>query len=210
MFNIDYKKKKIFFTFLTTVFFILVSIFLWSDKSILIFEYKFHASDILLSILIFWINYIFVFSNFKKKTGFIKFLFLLESLVLILVSLSFILQPFILKNSEKKLLNIFSKEFTIYYIFIIHIVIKLYIISFYSNNKKSIFSSLEFVFYLITLILSSYYLGHGYKLFSTIRQILSFVFFVISLFYLFYMLKHIHSLIKNNTNNTNKNYNEFL
>jgi hypothetical protein len=193
MLNITQNKKdikKVFFNFIKSIFCLLtfMSCF-FCDK----FKFQFNfgeikAYNIILGILLLFINYYFVFPNIykNKNTKIIELFFFIESITLILVSLGFFLSPFI-KN--KILQNILQIGNMISYILIIHSIIELYIE--YLNKNKH-FLPLKFFSYLALFGFSFYLLGKEFDITNLILKILSFVFLSLFFFYIFICSKFLY------------------
>ncbi|MEZ0180166.1 hypothetical protein ['Camptotheca acuminata' phytoplasma] len=195
-------KTKIAFTLIKSLFFLLISMVLifFNTKSFNIFGADIKFANVLLGVLIFFINYLLVFKNFKKNSGFIKFLFLVENFLFNLISLGFIFN--FLLPKEGWISNIFQTNFMIYYILIIHSIIKLYI-AFYSNKSKNIINSLEFIVHLFLLSANFYLLGSKTDIFDIIQKILGILFLLFFVFHLFVLFMQFNSLSKNKSNKGN-------
>lgn len=191
----EVQKKEIFSNLAKSVFFLIIAIAFWlNEKFIISFSnYKIHIDKILLSILIGCITYLLVFRSFKKNKGFIKFLFLIESVIFILVSLGLMFHFLIEQEPLKKLSEL---HFLFYYILIIHSIIELYI-GFKLSDKKDIFASLKFVIYITILSTSFFLMGWGFNIQKYIMYTLSIVFALVFLYYLYLTSKKI-SMFNNN------------
>ncbi|MGI3135987.1 MAG: hypothetical protein ACN23H_00155 [Candidatus Phytoplasma vitis] len=191
----EVQKKEIFSNLAKSVFFLIISIAFWlNDKFIIpISGHKIHIYKILLGILISYITYLLVFRSFKKNTGFVKFLFLIETLIFILVSFGLIFHFIMDQNFIEKYFNL---GFIVYYIFIIHSIIKLYI-GFKLSDKKDILASLKFVVYITTLSTSFFLMGKKLLLTDYIMNMLAVLFGLVFLYYLYLTSKKI-SMFNNN------------
>ncbi|AYJ01064.1 hypothetical protein CWO85_00725 [Candidatus Phytoplasma ziziphi] len=184
-------KKDIFSTLAKGLFFLIVAIAFWlHDKfTITISSYDINIYKILLGCLIICITYLLVLPSFKKNTGFVKFLFLIEAFIFVLVSLGLIFH-FLIDTEQKFLKNITELHFIFYYIFIIHSIIKLYI-GFKLSDKKDIFASFKFVIYIATLSTSFFLMGKEVDVTEYIMIMLSILFLLFFVYYLYLASKKI-------------------
>ncbi|KAB8121898.1 MAG: hypothetical protein BGWL_c2890 [Candidatus Phytoplasma cynodontis] len=181
------QQKKIFSDLFKIIFSFLfaISCFFY-DK--LTFEFSFgkiKICDIFLGILIFIINYYFIIPkiNGNRKEKMVKFLFFFESLILILISLGFLFNPFIERFFLK---NFFQINNMILCIIIIHSIVLLY--TEYLKKNKPIFP-INFFSYLSLFGFSCYLYGKKINLTFFILKFLGLFFLILTLFFIFIFWK---------------------
>ncbi|WAN63649.1 hypothetical protein RS022_08510 [Candidatus Phytoplasma rubi] len=195
----EVQKKEIFSNLAKSVFFLIIAIAFWLNKTFIIpiSGHDIHIYNILLGILISCITYLLIFRSFKKNTGFVKFLFLIETFIFILVSFGLMFHFLIDKNFITKYLNL---NFIVYYIFIIHSILKLYI-GFKLSDKKDILASLKFIVYITTLSTSFFLMGQPVDLTNYIMNMLAILFGLVFLYYLYLTSKKINMFNNNKEKN---------
>ncbi|KXT29310.1 putative membrane protein [Candidatus Phytoplasma oryzae] len=184
------QQKKIFLDFIKIIFSLIfsVSCFFHDNLSFNFSFGKIMICDILSGILIFIINYYFVIPKIVKNQKLVKFLFFVESIVLILISLSLFFNPFITNNFLR---NIFKINNIVSYIIIVHSMVELYV-SYLKINKPII--PLNFFIYLSLFGLGFYILGKQLNLTSFIFYCLSFIFLILALLFSVSLWKNIKFL----------------
>ncbi|MDC9032072.1 hypothetical protein [Columbia Basin potato purple top phytoplasma] len=197
MIKTEVTKKQTFLILLKIIFFALISLttFCWLDSTWNINGYSIVPSKILLGLVVLFINYLLVFNNFKKSKGFAKILFFIESIIFILVSLILIFHFFIKNNYIEK---IFELYYIIYYIFITHSIVELYINQL--NNKVNIISSMKFILFISLLSISCYLRGSEINLSNYFRTILGIVFLIVSIYYIYKLVIQMNHLKQNKKN----------
>ncbi|MGM1458968.1 MAG: hypothetical protein ABZF75_01035, partial [Columbia Basin potato purple top phytoplasma] len=182
MIKTEVTKKQTFLILSKIIFFALISLttFFWLNQTWNIKDYSIIPSKILLGFFILFINYLLVFNNFKKSKGFAKSLFFIESVIFILISLILIFHFFIKTDYIQK---IFKLDYIIYYVFITHSIVELYINQL--ENKVNIISSIKFILFILLLSISCYLRGAEINLSNYFRTILGIVFLIISIYYIY-------------------------